>query len=72
VHYAGAKIDEKINRIVTASGRVLYVTGIGVNIDQAAAHAYAAIGQTNDKIGFTGMQHRNDIGYQARKSVNVN
>lgn len=45
-------------------GRVLYVTGVGDTINQAAARAYAAIGE--DAIHFDGMQYRRDIGWQAR------
>jgi phosphoribosylamine--glycine ligase len=55
----------------TSGGRVLYVTGVGETIDQAANFAYDAIdldlmGPESGKIGFSGMQLRKDIGYQAR------
>jgi phosphoribosylamine---glycine ligase len=63
MQHAGTKQDN--GKIVTAGGRVLYVTGIGDTIDEAAAKAYAAIG--NDAIHFDGMQYRSDIGHQARK-----
>jgi phosphoribosylamine--glycine ligase len=49
---------------LTAGGRVLYVTGFGDSITDAAARAYAAIGP--DGIHFEGMHYRSDIGYQAR------
>ena len=61
-HHAGTK---KVNdEIVSAGGRVLYVTGIGNTIDTAAANAYSAIG--NGKGYFKGWQYRSDIGHQAR------
>ncbi len=54
-----------------SGGRVLYVTGTGKTIDQAAANAYAAIdvqrvGSQTNKVGFAGMQFRKDIGRQVR------
>ena len=52
------------DEIVSAGGRVLYVTGIGNTIDTAAANAYSAIG--NGKGYFKGWQYRSDIGHQAR------
>jgi phosphoribosylamine-glycine ligase len=57
----------------TAGGRVLYVTGTGETIDEAADRAYGAIdvehkGPQSGKIGFANMQFRRDIGYQARKA----
>jgi phosphoribosylamine--glycine ligase len=62
VQHGGTKKDG--SRIVTAGGRVLYVTGLGETVDEAAAHAYAAIGEKG--IHFDGMQYRTDIGHQAR------
>jgi phosphoribosylamine--glycine ligase len=62
VQHGGTKKDG--SRIVTAGGRVLYVTGLGETIDEAAAYAYAAIGKKG--IHFEGMQYRTDIGHQAR------
>lgn len=62
VHHAGTKaVDDSI---VTNGGRVLYVTGFGATPDEAAAHAYAAIGE--NAIHFEDMQYRTDIGYQVR------
>jgi phosphoribosylamine--glycine ligase len=54
----------------TAGGRVLYVTGTGPDLAQAAEATYNAIdhqrgGPQSDKIGFTGMQFRSDIGQRA-------
>jgi phosphoribosylamine-glycine ligase len=50
-------------KIVTAGGRVLGVTGIGVNFREAIDRAYTAVGM----IEFEGMQYRRDIG---RRVVN--
>jgi phosphoribosylamine--glycine ligase len=63
VQHAGTKHDGDVWH--TAGGRVLYVTGFGNTIDEAAANAYAAIGP--EGIHFEGMQFRSDIGHQARK-----
>jgi phosphoribosylamine---glycine ligase len=62
VQHAGTKREG--DKWFTAGGRVLYVTGFGASIDEAAAKAYAAIGP--DGIHFNGMQFRTDIGHQAR------
>jgi phosphoribosylamine---glycine ligase len=62
IHHAGTK--KTADAIVTSGGRVLYVTGFGATPDEAAAHAYAAIGE--HAIHFEGMQYRTDIGYQVR------
>jgi phosphoribosylamine--glycine ligase len=48
--------------VVTSGGRVLSVTAIGASIDEAAERAYEAA----EKITFTGMQFRRDIGWRAR------
>jgi phosphoribosylamine--glycine ligase len=63
IHHAGTKKTDD-GSVVTNGGRVLYITGIGANPDEAAAHAYAAIGK--NAINFEGMQYRHDIGYQVR------
>ena len=62
IHHGGTKQDG--DNILVNGGRVLYVTGRGESVDEAAAAAYAAIGE--DGIHFEGMQYRTDIGYQAR------
>jgi len=49
--------------LVTAGGRVLTVTAVGADLDEAAARAYEGA----DRIGFQGRQLRRDIGWQARK-----
>jgi phosphoribosylamine--glycine ligase len=48
--------------IVTNGGRVLTVTAIGRDIDEAAKRAYAGV----DRIRFAGARHRRDIGWQER------
>jgi phosphoribosylamine--glycine ligase len=50
--------------IVTAGGRVLTVTAVGSDLDEAAARAYAAV----DKLEFEGAHFRRDIGHHARRS----
>lgn len=62
IHHGGTAQKDK--DIVVNGGRVLYVTGRGESVDEAAAAAYAAIGE--EGIHFDGMQYRTDIGYQAR------
>lgn len=63
VHHASTKREGE--RTVSSGGRVLYVTGLGQNLEEAATNAYKAIGP--DGIHFDGMQYRRDIGHQARK-----
>jgi phosphoribosylamine--glycine ligase len=48
--------------IVTNGGRVLTVTAIGRDIDEAAKRAYAGV----DRIRFAGARHRRDIGWLER------
>ncbi|MEM9729510.1 MAG: phosphoribosylglycinamide synthetase C domain-containing protein, partial [Myxococcota bacterium] len=62
VFHAGTKFEE--GQVVTSGGRVLSVTAIGENIDQAAERAYAAAAE----ITFDGKQHRLDIGHHARSA----
>lgn len=62
IHHGGTKRNEEA--VVTNGGRVIYVTGTGETVDEAAAKAYAAIGP--DGVNFAGMQYRTDIGKQAR------
>ena len=59
VFHAGTKLAD--GKILTAGGRVLCVTGLGADIRQALAAAYARI-QT---IQFESMHYRTDIGWQA-------
>ncbi len=60
VFHAGTRRDG--DRLVTAGGRVLTVTAIGDDIDQAAERAYRAA----DLIEFEGKHMRRDIGHHAR------
>lgn len=48
--------------IVSAGGRVLGVTALGVSVDQARSKAYAAV----DRIELSGKQFRRDIGARGR------
>jgi phosphoribosylamine--glycine ligase len=49
------------DKIVTAGGRVLAVTGLGVSVADAIKTAYRAM----DHVRFAGMQYRRDIGHKA-------
>jgi phosphoribosylamine--glycine ligase len=62
IQHAGTK--QEGGKWLTNGGRVLYVTGVAKTIDQAAAKAYAAIGEQG--VYFKDMQYRRDIGHQAR------
>ena len=57
VFHAGTAKDSSGN-FVTAGGRVLGITAVGTNADEALAKAYKAVGA----ISFDGMQYRRDIG----------
>ena len=58
VFHAGTKLNQQ--QLVTNGGRVLNITGIGSNFDQAIASAYASI----KCIHFEGMYYRRDIGHR--------
>jgi len=60
VFHAGTGFDAE-DRVVTAGGRVLGVTGWGDTVGEALKRAYAAVGH----ISFEGMQYRRDIGARA-------
>jgi phosphoribosylamine---glycine ligase len=60
VFHAGTKRDGK--KLVTAGGRVLGVTAVGSNLDEARSHAYAGI----DRIAWPGMHFRKDIGLRGK------
>ncbi|MDH3622332.1 MAG: phosphoribosylamine--glycine ligase [Myxococcales bacterium] len=60
VFHAGTRLER--DTVVTSGGRVLSVTAIGADIDQAAARAYEAA----DMIDFEGKHLRRDIGWRAR------
>ncbi|MEK7308801.1 MAG: phosphoribosylamine--glycine ligase [Nitrospirota bacterium] len=57
----------KNGEFVTSGGRVLGVTALGKNIKDAKTRAYEAI----EKIQFSGMQYRKDIGDKAIKKTVV-
>jgi phosphoribosylamine--glycine ligase len=68
VHLQLAGVSEDY---VVTGGRVAYVTAVAPTLSEAADMAYGAIdlnqeGAASGKIGFSGMQLRHDIGYQAR------
>ncbi len=63
VFHAGTKWSE--GRVVTAGGRVLGVTGFGLDMRAAIDRAYAAAGQ----IEFEGEHYRHDIGRRALEAV---
>jgi phosphoribosylamine--glycine ligase len=63
VFHAGTKITEQ--GIVTAGGRVLSVTAVGETVADAAARAYAGVGQ----IHFAGAHYRRDIGQGLRPQL---
>ena len=57
VFHAGTQLNQEL---ITDGGRVLNVTGIGENFEQALQLAYAGM----EKINFEGMYYRSDIGYR--------
>ncbi len=59
LHAGTKRID---GQLVASGGRVLAVTATGEDVEQAAQHAYRAIGE----IQLEGSQYRRDIGWQAR------
>ena len=56
IFHAGAKVVD--GQIVTNGGRVLGVTALGADLDEARRQGYLAA----DRIFFDGIQRRNDIG----------
>ena len=63
VFHAGTQLNQEL---ITDGGRVLNVTGIGENFEQALQLAYAGM----EKINFEGMYYRSDIGYRVLGSGN--
>ncbi|MCX6752171.1 MAG: phosphoribosylamine--glycine ligase [Candidatus Nomurabacteria bacterium] len=59
IFHAGTKMENK--NLVTNGGRVLGVSAVGKNLQEALKKAYKAI----EKISFEGMQYRKDIGKSA-------
>lgn len=69
IHHGGTKRENGI--VYSTGGRVLYVTGKGKTIDEAATRAEAAIdvGGIGGGVHFLGMQNRNDIGHWVREKA---
>lgn len=63
VYHAGTAIKD--GRLVTAGGRVLGVTALGADLQQALDTAYSAV----DKIDFENKHFRKDIGQCALKAL---
>lgn len=63
VFHAGTQLRQ--DTIVAEGGRVLGVTALGNNFDEAFSRAYAAV----DAIEFAGKYYRRDIGHRVRSSV---
>ncbi len=61
VFHAGTKLEQA--EILTDGGRVLGITAIGDNFEQAIASVYDAV----ESIQFEGMYYRRDIGHEYRK-----
>ncbi len=59
VFHAGTTLKD--GRVVTSGGRVLGVTATGDSLAEARERAYSAL----ERISFSGMQFRRDIGYRA-------
>ena len=62
VFHAGTALRD--GAVVTNGGRVLTVTAIGADLDEAAERAYRGA----DAISFEGKMMRRDIGWRARRS----
>ena len=59
VFHAGTRMDA--DRVLTSGGRVLCAVGLGDGVAEAQRAAYALV----DKLCFSGMQFRRDIGWRA-------
>ncbi len=59
VFHAGTRAED--GKILTSGGRVLCAVGLGKNVSEAQARAYALV----DQISWQGMQCRRDIGFRA-------
>lgn len=64
VFHAGTQLTPT-GQLVSDGGRVLGVTAIGVDFDQAIANAYQAV----EQIQFQDCYYRSDIGYRVRSSA---
>src|SRR5262249_10274092 len=63
VFHAGTA--RRADRLVTNGGRILNVTGVGNDLAEARAGAYAAV----EQISFPGMRYRSDIAERAESRV---
>ena len=61
IHVFHAGTAAEGNKVVTAGGRVLTVTAVGLSVPDAVKRAYEAVGQ----LHFAGMHYRHDIGHKA-------
>ncbi len=61
IFHAGTKKDRE--KVLTNGGRVLGVTALDKNVEEAISKAYAAV----EKISFDGVQFRRDIAYRVRR-----
>lgn len=61
--HAGTKTSD--NEVLTNGGRVIAVTSLGVDMEDALKKSYSTI----DGITFDGMYYRKDIGFDLRKST---
>lgn len=62
IFHAGTRLED--GKIVTCGGRVLGISGLGVNLEKAIVHTYAAV----NKLNFENMHFRKDIAQRALKS----
>lgn len=64
VYHAGTAIND--DKLVTSGGRVLGVTALGKDLNDALEKSYDAV----EKIRFEGAHYRKDIGQRALKALN--
>jgi phosphoribosylamine--glycine ligase len=60
-HIAYAGVSKRADGLYADGGRVLVSVGVGSDIKEARANAYALL----EHVAFDGMQYRSDIAYQA-------
>lgn len=64
VYHAGTAIQD--DKLVTAGGRVLGVTALGKDLNEALSKSYAAV----ERIHFENKHYRSDIGKRALNAIN--
>ncbi|MGH8828872.1 MAG: phosphoribosylglycinamide synthetase C domain-containing protein, partial [Jiangellaceae bacterium] len=62
--HAGTRLDSA-GRVVSSGGRVLSVTAVGADLDEARSRAYEAV----DRIKLEGSHHRSDIALAAARGA---